>query len=311
MTRQVVTDDDKLQPAERAGNLQGQEAGSTVHAYVINLARSPDRRAHITAELKKTGIDYEIITGVDGRELDLNDVSLVDPSFRSSFREASAGCALSHQSVYRKIIADDLDVGLVLEDDVRLPADLASLAHAVAGQMTGAEVAMLSVDSPEPCKMSREGSVHLPASRLLALPIDVSQPRSGAAYLITREACERMVSSAPPVRIVADAWWFFYREGMLDRVRCVAPLPVHKDGGLTSTIGSYSLGNGFRARLMAPLIRREIPLLHQALVYRRQRILRRWAQLEFVDTPFVESPSRLEYNVAPRRLSPSLDLPPS
>ena len=40
-----------------------------MRAYVINLARSLDRRAHITAELRKTGLDYEIIAAVDGRDL--------------------------------------------------------------------------------------------------------------------------------------------------------------------------------------------------------------------------------------------------
>ena len=51
-----------------------------MHAYVINLARSLDRRAHITAELKKTDLDYEIITAVDGRDLDLRDTTIIDPS---------------------------------------------------------------------------------------------------------------------------------------------------------------------------------------------------------------------------------------
>jgi glycosyl transferase, family 25 len=266
-----------------------------VHAYVINLARSLDRRAHITAELRKTGVDYEIETAVDGRELDLGDTSIIDPSFveRSPFPEGSAGCALSHLNVYRKIIADGLDRALVIEDDVLLPADLGSLAETVAGELTGAEVALLSVDCPEPCRMSREGSLRLPSSRLLALPIDISQPRSTGAYVITRKACERMAESLLPIRVQADAWWYFYREGMLDRVRCVAPLPVLKTPELTSTIGYYSLGTGVRARLIGPLVRHKIPLLHQALSYRRQRILRQWSRVEFVDAPFVEMPSRL------------------
>src|SRR5215469_4062057 len=98
-----------------------------MHAYVINLARSTDRRAHITAELKKTGLDYEIVTAVDGRELDLSDPALIDPSMPyidpslpivdTGLAAGSAGAALSHLSVYRKIIADGLDKALVLEDD--------------------------------------------------------------------------------------------------------------------------------------------------------------------------------------------------
>ena len=158
----------------------------------------------------------------------------------------SAGAALSHQSVYRKIIADGVDKALVLEDDVTLPADLGSLADAVADQLTGAEVALLSVDSPDPCKMSLEGSIQLPSGRLLALPIDINQPRSAGAYIITREACERMIKCVVPIQVQADTWWFFYREGVLDRVRCVTPLPVLKSPKFTSTIGSYSLGDGVR-----------------------------------------------------------------
>ena len=59
---------------------QGQERDLPMHAYVINLARSLDRRAHITAELKNTGLDYKLITAVDGRELDLHDSTLIDSS---------------------------------------------------------------------------------------------------------------------------------------------------------------------------------------------------------------------------------------
>ena len=101
-----------------------------MHAYVINLARSHDRRAHITAELKKTGVDYEIMTAVDGRDFDLNDPALVDPSLSnlSQFLAGTTGAALSHMNVCKKIIADGLDKALVLEDDVILPADLGSLA---------------------------------------------------------------------------------------------------------------------------------------------------------------------------------------
>lgn len=270
-----------------------------MHAYVINLARSLDRRAHITSELKKTELDYEIITAVDGRELDLDDLldrKIIDPGLATltNFLGGTTGAALSHQSVYRRIIADGLDEALVLEDDVTLPADVASLAETVAAYLDGAEVALLSYDTFEPCKLSREGSIHLSPTHKLALPIDVGQPRSGGGYIITRAACERMIENVPPVRVNPDDWWFFYREGILDRVRCVAPGPVHKHGKLASTLGSYALGNSLRGRLVYPLVRRRIPVLHQVLAYRRQRILDLWDRSEFVDMAFIEKPSRLD-----------------
>jgi glycosyl transferase, family 25 len=266
-----------------------------VYAYVINLARSLDRRAHITAELKKTGLDYEIMTAVDGREVDLRDRTLIDPSltYWTQFLGGTAGAALSHLSAYRKIIADGLDEALVLEDDVILPADLGSLTDAVADQLAGAEVALLSYGSFGTCKLSREGSIHLPSSRLLALPIEIRMVHSAGAYIITREACERMLKCVLPVRVPIDDWRFFYKEGALDRMRCVAPVPVINNYKLVSTIGSYTLGSGLRARLLWPLVNHKIPLLYQVLSYRRQRIQRRWSRSEIVDMPFIEKPSRL------------------
>jgi glycosyl transferase, family 25 len=271
---------------------------SAVHVYVINLARSLDRRAHITAELDKTGLDYDIVAAVDGRVLDLTDPTIVDPALVARIQvqlvAGTVGAALSHQKVYQQIIADGVDIALVLEDDVVLPADLKTLADAVAGQLDGAEVALLSYDSEEPCRMSREGLVPLPGSRSLALPIDIDQPVSGAGYLITREACERMIKYGTPIRVPADTWRFFFREGALDRVRCVFPLPVLKNPKFTSTIGSYSAGSGIKGRLVLTLVRSKIPILHQVLTYRKQRIYRQWGRSELVDIPFKEKPSRLD-----------------
>ena len=182
---------------------------------------------------------------------------------------------------------------MVLEDDVTLPADLGALADAVAGHLTGAEVALLNYGSRETLKISLEGSVDLPPARVLALPIDVGQLVNAGAYVITREACKRMNESAPPVRANADDWRFFYKEGILDRVRCVLPLAVVKNPKFESTIGLYSLGNGVKARLAGPFVRHKVPLVHQAILYRRQRIMRQWDRSEIVDMPFIEKPSRL------------------
>ena len=268
-----------------------------MHAYVINLARSPDRRAHIVAELQRTKLSYEFIAAVDGRNLDLDDTALVDPVLieRYSFPAGTAGCSLSHLSTFKKILEDGVDRALILEDDIALPADLDELVEDVASYMTGAEVALLNYAScpPGPLRISSEGAVELSSARQFALPIDVRQIVNSGAYVITREACERAIEHLLPIRAAADDWYFFYNEGLFDRIRCVLPQPVPKSPQFESTIGLYSLGNGFKARLVGPLVRHKIPGLHQALTYRRQRIMRHWDRTEVVDQPFVEKPSRL------------------
>src|SRR5437763_11327302 len=105
-----------------------------MRAYVINLARSADRRAHITAELSKTGLDYQIVPGVDGLELEMHDTALIDPVLlaKNAFPAGSAGCSLSHLRVFQQVLRDGADHALVLEDDVNLPKDLGALVDAVA-----------------------------------------------------------------------------------------------------------------------------------------------------------------------------------
>jgi hypothetical protein len=141
--------------------------------------------------------------------------------------------------------------------------------------------------------MSRAGAVELPSSRLLALPIDIRPLVNAAAYVITREACERMLDRALPLRANADDWQFFYKEGIWDRIRCVLPMAVSKNAAFESTIGLYSLGGGFKARLVGPLVQHKIPVVHQMILRRRKRIMRQWERSEAVDSPFVDMPSRL------------------
>jgi glycosyl transferase, family 25 len=269
-----------------------------VHAYVINLARSPERRAHISAELEKAGIDYDIVEAVDGRNLDMDDPQTLEsiaPSMlsRSWFMPSHVAVALSHLRVYRKILADGLDRALVLEDDVTVPADLGSVADALAGHIVGAEIALLNYDSKDTCKMSREGLVRLDSSRVLALPLDVYQPASGAAYVITRKACERMDQSVLPVRAKCDHWGHFYSEGVLDRVRCVVPLVVTKSPNFESTV-DYNSQESLKARLLRLITYHNLQLFQRAIAYRRKRIMRKWTKVAIVDEPFVAKPSRLE-----------------
>jgi glycosyl transferase, family 25 len=266
-----------------------------MHAYVINLVRSPERRVKIAAQLQKTGIGYEFVDGVEGADLELADPRVVDPSVRETdwFRPGIAGCAFSHLRVYQKIIADNLDWALVLEDDVKLPGDFDRLVEAAAGHMDAAEVVLLNFLSPDVCKMSRRGLIRLPSSRQLVFPVNVNDPGSSAAYLITRDACKRMIEAVVPFQARPDNWGHFFDRGALDRVRCVMPLSVHQDPIFPSTI-DYHDQAGLKARVLNAGQRYNLKLMNQVLAYRRARIWRGLMRVELVDEPFVVKPSRLD-----------------
>ena len=258
-----------------------------MQTYVVNLARSPDRRAYIMAQLAKTRVHYEIVDAVDGRDLDLTDTRLFDTTLvgTSAFRPGAVGCAMSHLKVYRRVLDDDLEIALVLEDDVVLPADLGALVDAIAQDMRGAEVALLNFHSYEPTRVTKAGAVPLPSSRLLVQPVDESQVSSTGGYLITREACARMVRTVLPVRVHPDQWAVFHREGAIDRVRCVVPMPVANSVTLRTTIDYYRPGS-LQARVREAVASARLPIVHQALALRRRRNFRRlgWSgRTEFVE----------------------------
>jgi glycosyl transferase family 25 len=265
-----------------------------MHAYVINLARSPDRRRHMVEQLARTAVEYEFVEAVDGRELDLSDAELFDPAVvgTESYRPGAAGCALSHLRVYRSIVRAELEHALVLEDDVVLPDDLGILVGAVAEQMHDAEVALLNFHSEQPCRFTKAGAVELVGSRSLVHLVDDSQVSSTGAYVITRAACERMVETALPLRAQPDDWAYFLGQKALDQVRCVAPMPVTNSTSLRTTI-DYFVPGTVQARLRERVASARLPLLHQVLAWRRQRTFSRlgWTgQSVFVDEMSPEGP---------------------
>lgn len=269
-----------------------------MRAYVINLARSADRRKHMQAELGKTLIEYEIVEAVDGHTLDFSDPatnSAVAPAVLATklLLPNQIANALSHLRVYQQILAAGQDHAIVLEDDVVLPADLGPLADALAEQLTEAEVALLNFDSAAPCRLTPARSVRLPSSRSLMLPIDINQPVSGAAYIITRKACERLTEQLLPIRARVDDWAQRYNEGMLDRVRCVVPLAVTKSPLFGSTIERHR-PRSMTALTLSLLTRHDPGFCRKIIAYRRQRIWRRWNRVQIVDMRYINQPSRLD-----------------
>lgn len=256
--------------------------------YVVNLARSPERRAHMVGELRRAELDHEFVEGADGRALDLSDVSIVDPTFLQDgpFWSGVVGCSLSHLMVYSKILESDAETALVLEDDVVLPRDMTALVDALAAEMAGAEAVLLHhhrrgrAERGETYRFLRRGSVPLPDAGYLATPADVGDVAGTGAYLITREACQRMVKALLPVRARADDWELFCRENALDSVRCVVPMPVLASDRFRTTIDHYA-ARSLQTRLRDAVPR--IPGVSQVLAMRRRRLMGHRTRVEMVD----------------------------
>lgn len=95
-----------------------------MQCFVINLERDAKKRQHMEALFLRYGLRFERVEAVDGRRLDeavVNDPVSREAAIRAIGRPmtpAEIGVALSHISIYRKMLEAGIEMAVVLEDDI-------------------------------------------------------------------------------------------------------------------------------------------------------------------------------------------------
>jgi glycosyl transferase family 25 len=273
--------------ADHLGLARDQDhARVAMKARIINLASADERRAHMRREMAKTGLDHEFVEAIDVATLsDDERTALIDEAAVARhprwLTPGQLGCALSHRHAYERAVADGDRVALVFEDDAVLPADCAALVEELAAQMSGSEVVLLYFRSFAPCRFSSVDAVDLERGAKLMFPMDISQPNCASAYLLTREAAQRLAEAVVPVRAGADSWGFFHAEGAVDVVRCVVPSAAGVRTDFKSTIG-YLPPNSLRMRITRKASEGRIFPIQQLLTWRRRALERKMTRYEVV-----------------------------
>jgi glycosyl transferase family 25 len=100
-----------------------------VQAYLINLARRPDRLRKMTQQLDALGISFQRVDALDARNT--SDGELAE-QFRDDgplgvIPKGDKCCALSHARAWRALAESADSYGVILEDDVAIEANAASL----------------------------------------------------------------------------------------------------------------------------------------------------------------------------------------
>lgn len=96
--------------------------------YMINLERRTERREKMDKSFMELGLDYTYFAAIDGKSL-TDEVLIqkgiklmpeyVDPYHKRPMTAGEIGCFLSHYSIWQKIVENNQDYVLVLEDDLR------------------------------------------------------------------------------------------------------------------------------------------------------------------------------------------------
>ena len=86
--------------------------------FVVNLRREPEKKERFKLAWKGIEGDLEFIEAVDGSLLDENELQKLVYSYpQIKLTKGEIGCALSHLSIYQRIVKSKIPIALILEDD--------------------------------------------------------------------------------------------------------------------------------------------------------------------------------------------------
>ena len=98
-----------------------------MRTFIINLKESTDRRQYMINEMKKTNLEYEFFDAVNGKNIrNIDEIYLREESFkkiRKILTYGEIGCAMSHLLIYKKMIDENIEQALILEDDIIVSND--------------------------------------------------------------------------------------------------------------------------------------------------------------------------------------------
>jgi glycosyl transferase family 25 len=179
--------------------------GGHVPIYVLNLERSPERRAFIVGHLASTGLTATVVPAVDGRTLDVPELerkgiyrdAVAREKFSRSLSPAEIGCALSHVRLYERLVREDIALAIVLEDDAMLQSGFQEqLATLMEELPTDWDVVQL---------IFKCGDVEPYSPHLVRFPMRHAMPVASGGYLISKAGAAKMVDHVYPLRYPADS----------------------------------------------------------------------------------------------------------
>lgn len=202
-----------------------------MNIYIVNLDRHPDRLDSIEQQLSELGLDYIRVAAVDGSKLSQRELDQVyDPVLckRSLGRELARGeigCAMSHLSIYRRMMESQIPLACVLEDDAQLSEKLPQVLEAL--EYLGAE------QEPVVCLLTHVGRYTAWGARTLkntdCQVCKTIHAFCAHGYLINLAAARQLLSNNDSVKTPIDYWNNWSAKGVV-KVRAVVPYVVGHSG---------------------------------------------------------------------------------
>ena len=161
--------------------------------YVINLDRRPDRWAAMALQLARLGIEATRVAAVDGSALESDRASIGDFIDIRRLSIGEGACVFSHCKALKLFLQTDAPAALILEDDVRLSADVPALLDGVEWWPAGASLMKLDRYGVKKHMIMGPRTGKTPTGRSLH-PLALARAGAGA-YLLNRKAATEVLEA--------------------------------------------------------------------------------------------------------------------
>ena len=210
---------------------------ASLHTWVINLDRAPERLARIGTRLDALGVPWTRFPAVEGKLLGAAEQAarLDQAGFERRHGMTPSlgelGCYLSHVRLMQAFLATEHGFALILEDDVKPTAALPEVLRSLMAASGRWDMVKLSaIHSGTPVGVLDVGQGH-------QLGVMFSRCTGSSAYVINRTAAQRYVQQLLPMQLpydhAYDRGWVY---GL--KVRRVFPEVCVHDDQVVSTIGN-------------------------------------------------------------------------
>lgn len=237
----------------------------------ISLVDEPARRDYMRAQLDTCGLPYRFFDAV---RIDLRrgwpEIYARDQRLRHScvdMRAGEMGCYLSHRDIWKSFLASGDELCLVLEDDVEIGTDFATVVNALCEDTSDWEFVRLTGVFQRTAYPRR----HLAGEHFLVEYI--KQPSGAQGYLLNRRAARRLVDhTAAMAHAIDQAIDREWEHGV--NIMGVVPGPIMHQQNFETTLGCATKARlSLRQKLMRELHRASGNIGKQLfLAKKRQRL---------------------------------------
>lgn len=202
--------------------------------FLINLDKDTERLISADMQLRRMGVNYERFSAIYAKNMPKNELDSKVNYFRfrccvgRSTRIGEIGCALSHNTLYQRIITDNLPYVCVLEDDVVLSDDFVDAVNRVER--------VIDVEKPQVFLLSNYTNENESIS-------EIKRVKNGYCtdgYIITRVAAKAILKENSPICSPCDHWPRWVKHKAIE-LYSVLPSVCHQNN---AEFASNILSNG-------------------------------------------------------------------